>query len=1509
LSFYLSEVVGSDSSDSSKEDLLDSAEVLDGPTLSISESVGQQRLSISRSPQNAVKTTKLPPFERQNRGPMSPFSPLMKSEKGKVDAMASCAFNTDANLSLISCRKVSVVITVNVPENNENAPKSSKLCLFPLVIASPSNPEDLLSPISATIQQAVKESTRELVVVNPSAFGKHIPAQFTMETARLVAQVANIESEDWARKYRFDEVVWSRGSEEAGSIGRLAESFSNDATLRHRNVVCFALGNLKGTSLFGSGGKPRLEESPSLSRSPESLGILGMTFNNILKVLPDDAVCTISFLEIADEETIRDMLSLDSIDSQSKLKIRHLDHRGALLQNLVDSPVDSLMGLDHLLRKAFYSQTALRIRKREGPRGHIICTFKIWENAVQRDLDHATKCVTLQFVELCNGHDSPGMGSTVRKRMASARKSLSFLRGVLRSLILQEINSESHSVSFRECTLTKILQRVLSEEGTQTVFLASVSAQALAYERTLHTLDYVNRLLIRPGTTAQSPFDRITPDSIKSSPVELLIDQRGTDEGLMKSVTSDPRQRLAKLLSKSPAKPRVTPKRLHLEESYQPTDYMAIDPGDISFVQTETPAIIGESNRVAQVNASENGTVFADDVEYACSESVETERFDIQIESPDFSPHNEQILWESRKENPYQKQPEFPGFLGEPNLAIQKHEMIQTTDMATNNTHSDCLIPLITPDDSTFYLEQNVDNEALLGEWLEEDLLERDFDNLDQEYIRFPMDRDGAVDPGNLVLERLVPQNDEGNCDGPALAGYRYVDIDFQPPRSKQPDSRPWSCEKAHDVSIPVRSFAHSSVSQSPLKSFNTVGAETESITSVHRSQMSSIDGTGENKRPLTETIDSTPFFSEIHNLQGTVDEVKRMQNGLWESSATSLERLQAFQDTQQKRFDEALAARLSAEHHAEEANKELTRRTDEYHRLQKKYEKEMANMNSILDLTIIERSSVEKIAEEAVMSQLGMERELKLKMEELSVTEQQLRQRDDEVERLTESYQQLMTDLIASEKKATELALDHSNCDVTIAELANQVEILTVEQVTLLERLTSERNIITGLKSENAQIVELKGKLDSTVKEIRHWKNACHEMKVIVSKQQSLSLQSNEVNDEELKRLNIEIAKLSQELILSQQHLVDTKTEHVLTDNLAKQEKLSLSNELRRERDQVNRLQLELESSQKARDDVVMNADNTSDLLNAEIKRLQSMLRSMTIERNQAMKHMTTMKETVEKFQRDTREQVARIVEEKRSMESTLATAVNDLKVCEDTKQKLTENLERCKVDQERAERSSVTLREQIEELEANRVTVEVENSDVSKKLGQLESSIDSMKRELDMVNNARTKSGRLSNFQVLQDMEERSSGGYAYRGRFADDPDASYPAELSLGAHRIRLLEKENEQLRVERASASDVDNWVSMEVFKAEQTRRFQAEDLTAMISARAKKGFEDRNDEIVQLKVRLSSIIDEKESEIRTLRSRMLEMEKQQIGTTQARSRRYHSDAGNDSRYWESVHESG
>ena len=105
-------------------------------------------------------------------------------------------------------------------------------------------------------------------------------------------------------------------------VRKLAESFSNDALLRQRNAICFAMGNLKSTTLFGSRGKPLAENfsSPRRSPTPESLGVMGMTYTNLLKGLPEEAVCTVSLLEIADDETLWDMLSPHPTGSQSKLK-------------------------------------------------------------------------------------------------------------------------------------------------------------------------------------------------------------------------------------------------------------------------------------------------------------------------------------------------------------------------------------------------------------------------------------------------------------------------------------------------------------------------------------------------------------------------------------------------------------------------------------------------------------------------------------------------------------------------------------------------------------------------------------------------------------------------------------------------------------------------------------------------------------------------------------------------------------------------------------------------------------------------------------------------------------------------------------------------------------------------------------------------------------------------------------------------------------------------------------
>lgn len=72
----------------------------------------------------------------------------------------------------------------------------------------------------------------------------------------------------------------------------------------------------------------------------------GLAVSTVLEKLPEHAVCTLSLLEIVDEEVLRDLLAADPVESQSKLEIRHPDGKGAVVQNLSDVPLDSLTGLD-----------------------------------------------------------------------------------------------------------------------------------------------------------------------------------------------------------------------------------------------------------------------------------------------------------------------------------------------------------------------------------------------------------------------------------------------------------------------------------------------------------------------------------------------------------------------------------------------------------------------------------------------------------------------------------------------------------------------------------------------------------------------------------------------------------------------------------------------------------------------------------------------------------------------------------------------------------------------------------------------------------------------------------------------------------------------------------------------------------------------------------------------------------------------------------------------------------
>jgi hypothetical protein len=62
-------------------------------------------------------------------------------------------------------------------------------------------------------------------------------------------------------------------------------------------------------------------------------------------------------------------------------------------------------------------------------------------------------------------------------------------------------------------------------------------------------------------------------------------------------------------------------------------------------------------------------------------------------------------------------------------------------------------------------------------------------------------------------------------------------------------------------------------------------------------------------------------------------------------------------------------------------------------------------------------------------------------------------------------------------------------------------------------------------------------------------------------------------------------------------------------------------------------------------------------------------------------------------------------------------------------------------------------------------------------------------------------------------------------------------------------------------------------SVSEFRSEQARRLQAEELAAAMASRAKEGLEKRNKEIMDLKIALASVSDEKESEILRLRSQL------------------------------------
>ncbi len=302
--------------------------------------------------------------------------------------------------------------------------------------------------------------------------------------------------------------------------------------------------------------------------------------------------CSISILEIVNEDVLRDVLGLSNDGlgehgGSKSLRVRHSDSRGATVLNLRQVPVDSIEQLHELLRYSFGSNLLRRAWSNEGGHGHFIVDVNVcMPNG---------GCAKIQLVDSA----SPDRTALNAAALRSVRKSLSALRGVLRGVAVQHASQDTSlkpPIPYRESTLTKLLQRSLDHQdgfgsSTRAVVIGTVRPSTNSYNQTLGTIDFMTRILAKSGETAHSPFrdavsdkerqsDNVDGRNRKPSHRQDTENQHDSQKpqlmssitfhpptASLKSITSDPRQRLAKLVNSTPLSTKISQGAVRINDS------------------------------------------------------------------------------------------------------------------------------------------------------------------------------------------------------------------------------------------------------------------------------------------------------------------------------------------------------------------------------------------------------------------------------------------------------------------------------------------------------------------------------------------------------------------------------------------------------------------------------------------------------------------------------------------------------------------------------------------------------------------------------------------------------------------------------------------------------------------------------------------------------------------------------------------------------------------------------
>ena len=339
--------------------------------------------------------------------------------------------------------------------------------------------------------------------------------------------------------------------------------------------------------------------------------------------------------------------------------------------------------------------------------------------------------------------------------------------------------------------------------------------------------------------------------------------------------------------------------------------------------------------------------------------------------------------------------------------------------------------------------------------------------------------------------------------------------------------------------------------------------------------------------------------IGEIHVLEDAVDQIKRVHNGLWETSAASLDRLRQSQELQKRIIEDAVTARRESEAETERLEQLLARETEERERLSREYDERMEVMESRIQKSLADSNDLEKIAEEAIAAQDGLEQELMQTQEEVDryreAAERATLDYSDEVE----SNKNLAKQLELALKSLNEMRSAHSDCKDVIADLERTIEQLRIEN----DELKQERDASQALSVDQSRIIAEQARLK------QQFDRCQEEMSMLQDENEKLTSNIHDYQDrfkkagEQQKTLRIQFE--SENLAL--QNDVDEWQRRYLEVEDAKEREVQefrearevLMNELSDVKKQLEESRAEVASLRGTDDDLAMQRDKEIDYVN----------------------------------------------------------------------------------------------------------------------------------------------------------------------------------------------------------------------------------------------------------------------------------------------------------------------